>query len=780
MPKKNKFDFIKQNKGLCILLLCQLLVLAMACGNYLLNRGKAFSHTYTQDNFNLVAGEQNENGGITIEDRHGHSGSFLNFTEALDKGVYVVSVNYHTNSEDNMLSASTSEVSDLDFRTAPVALDPTLHTAYITVDLARDTDVVNVEVSFCGEGYLVIDQISISETSNYYKRNLVHAFCLCVLFACGYAFYRADKTKRSTMLGVTTIFVLSCYPLMTDYMQVGHDLPFHLLRIEGIYTGLLQGTFPVKIHPVWAKDYGYAVGVFYGDAALYFPAFLRLFGFSIQAAYKAFVILTNLATVLISYFCFRKMFKNNNAGLVGCALYTFSLYRLSDVYTRAAVGEYTALTFLPLVLCGFYLIFTETNQKNWLKNAALVALGLTGVIQSHVLSCVMIVLFVIVLCLILIKKVIQPHTFLALVFGAALTILMNIGFLVPFLSFYDDSVYINSPDWGVQTAYSIQNQGMFPVQLLGLMHRTDGGSWATLAGTNNEASYSLGLALTLCVVLFLYITLCCRNKEEKDPLFKPALLCCGMGLLALYMSSCYFPWDTLAGLGTTAQNLISTLQFPWRFLALATVLLVFPACYAIINAEKYFTSTKTSVILGTLASLFIVSSGWYFYQFSFLGGPYRVYDTYELDSMTMYSYEYLPAGTDPDQITAGALNHSDTIVITDYQKNGTTITCNVTTTNEGYIEFPLNYYKYYECRDLTSSANLPVEAGYNCMVKVTIPEGYNGRIKLEFAEPLFWRICEAISFLSVLGATVILLPVQIKIPKQRKHPNAQAEQKVSA
>lgn len=760
--KENR-RFFMQKKSLIIVLICQFLILAIACGSYLLNRGKAFYQVYSPQDFTLSAGEYRETDGIVIEDNHGHTGSFLSFTEALDKGIYLIRINYTTNSAGNTISASCSEISDLDIRTAPAKLEPGVSTAYITLDLRRDAREVLVDVSFNGEGYLTVSEISIHETSNVYKQNLFRAFCLCILLALLYGFYLADKEKRGTMLGLTVIWLFSCYPLQSIYMNGGHDLAFHLLRIEGIYHGLMQGTFPVKIHPMWAKDYGYAVGVFYGDAALYIPAFLRLIGFSVQSAYTYFTAFMNLATVLISYFCLKGIFSNKKAGIVGSALYTFSLYRLADVYTRASVGEYTALTFLPLVLYGFYLIFTETDaKKHWFKNAAIVSLGLTGVIQSHTLSCIMIVVFVALLCLILIKKVIRPHTFLMLAAGAGFTLLMNLGFLIPFLDFYDESIYINSPEWGTQTVYSIQNLGMYPTQLFGLMHPVVGGNWITSVGVSNETAYSLGLVITLCIVLFLYIALCCRSKEENDPLFKPSLLCCALGMLALFMSTCYFPWDTLATLGSLPETLISSLQFPWRFLTVATPLLIVPSCYAILRVEKYLSATKTTVILGTLASLFIVSSGWYFYSFVFCGTPYNVYDTYELNSMTMYSNEYLPTGTNPEEITAGLVNSSEGVAYDSYTKDGTHITCNVSTQTESSIEFPLNYYKYYQCRDVNTGQKFTVEPGYNNMVKVNFPAGYNGSVEVSFQEPVLWRICEVISFLTIFVVLILIVYFPLK------------------
>ena len=152
----------------------------------------------------------------------------------------------------------------------------------------------------------------------------------------------------------------------------------------------------MKLHPLWANGHGYAVGIFYGDAFLYFPAFLRLLGFSIQSAYKMFVALINLGTILCSYYAFRKMFSSKKSGLIGCIAYTLAPYRLMDLYTRASVGEYTAMMVLPLILCGFYMIFHYSKEKFWWKASLLTAFGLTGLIQSHVLSGLM-VGFVIIL-----------------------------------------------------------------------------------------------------------------------------------------------------------------------------------------------------------------------------------------------------------------------------------------------------------------------------------------------------------------------------------------------
>lgn len=97
-----------------------------------------------------------------------------------------------------------------------------------------------------------------------------------------------------------------------------------------------------------------------------------LLGFSVDGFYRLFVALVNLATAVMGYVCFRKVFGNSVLGVLACALYTLSPYRLHLVYLRSGVGAYLVWMFLPLVLMGF------VGLKQKLSNSLLLILGLLG------------------------------------------------------------------------------------------------------------------------------------------------------------------------------------------------------------------------------------------------------------------------------------------------------------------------------------------------------------------------------------------------------------------
>jgi hypothetical protein len=158
------------------------------------------------------------------------------------------------------------------------------------------------------------------------------------------------RTKGIILIGLAVILLLLEVPMSLDYVTYGHDITFHCYRIRSIAEGLSEGVFPVKVQPGWMNGYGYCAGVMYGDMFLYFPAAMYAIGFPMHFCYKMYVFLVNLATVILSYLSFRKISGDKYIGLMGSAVYSLSLYRLCDLYSRAAVGEYTAMVFTPVIV----------------------------------------------------------------------------------------------------------------------------------------------------------------------------------------------------------------------------------------------------------------------------------------------------------------------------------------------------------------------------------------------------------------------------------------------
>lgn len=256
---------------------------------------------------------------------------------------------------------------------------------------------------------------------------------------------RGRKNRRD-MAVVLCAAAFACMPLLWRGVYDGHDLFFHLNRIEGIANGLRNGQFPVRIHSSTLLGYGYAAPEFYPELFLYFPALLRNLGVSLCACVRVFEACIHLATAVSCYLCVRGMMNSRRVAVGASVLYTLCIYRLVNVYTRATLGESLAMVFFPVVMLGLYEVLRRDERK-W----PLLALGMTGVCMSHLLSTMFCVLFCAIAALASAGKLLaRKRRILAVLAAAGVTALCALWFFVPMMQYTADgistSVVLNSSE----------------------------------------------------------------------------------------------------------------------------------------------------------------------------------------------------------------------------------------------------------------------------------------------------------------------------------------------
>ena len=125
----------------------------------------------------------------------------------------------------------------------------------------------------------------------------------CVTFSKG----RRLTAKSKGIILILLIFdFIACLPLFMDYLPAGHDLVFHLYRIEGIAEGIRQGQGIVRLQSSQLNGFGYPVSIMYGDIFLYPVAFLRLLGLSVISCYRVYVFVINSITMILAYVVAKK------------------------------------------------------------------------------------------------------------------------------------------------------------------------------------------------------------------------------------------------------------------------------------------------------------------------------------------------------------------------------------------------------------------------------------------------------------------------------------------
>ena len=583
-------------------------------------------------------------------------------------------------------------------------------------------------------------------------------FILFDVFASFFVFAsKENRPDKAGIIAVASAAILSSLPLIVPDLAQGHDLMFHLTRIEGIKTGLATGISPVKMESLWLGGYGYASEIYYGDLFLYFPAILRLAGFTLTEAFKFYLLFINLATAAVSYLSFRKIFKSSFAPAVSTIAYSLASFRLVDVYVRSTAGEIAALIFLPVVAAGFISIIEKDPTKK-LRNMAydglLLAAGMSGLIITHIITTEMVLIVLVILSLILIPKMIKriPTVIVAVIE----TFLISCSFVIPFLD-YSSKVTTRISVWMMtdsdrliqKTGASIPSYFAFTSPFFG-----------SGTGDGSQMRLTPGLILLLALLGAVFAMIFRLAKKRMVISFIASVI-------LLFMASNIFPWDFLEKNLFFGKALVS-IQFPWRLLGLAILFLTLIAGDLVLILEKDKSRAKTSwiVFIAVIAAQAALSG---MTLYAYLNEGYfdvQYLDTASLNSSYLGDNEYLPTGFDPANIDHEAKGGNGVEIQKSnytYDISPIAYTACVANTSSGssFIDLPLINYPYYAAYSETGDP-LEITSGDNGLIRVTVPAGYSGYIFLKFESPVLWKIADCVSVISVLDCAGFVLCVRKK------------------
>ena len=685
----------------------------------------------------------------------------------LNKGIFNVSVKYQTNNAETDFCKTWAVTDSNNYQAllcdhVPLYRNDTEVQYHIYLNQNNQNIIIKCILLDNSPNYIKIDEINITSSNFLFTISLILKCifylivfdCIILLYFNHSLFQKTQKQDRIVIFGLISTVILASYPVFSDYLINGHDLTFHLMRIEGLKNGLMSLTFPVRIQPNWLENHGYPVSIFYGDILLYFPAVLRIIGISIQDAYRFFVIIVHIATALTAYFCFHKMTHNKYIGLCGSILYTLNPYLLSDVYIRSSVGEYTAIIFLPLILYGLWKIYTEDeNSPSYKHNWIIPAIGFSGIIETHIISTELVGLTTILACLLLFKYTFRKKTFFVLCKTVFFTLLLNAWFLIPFFSMFGSEMNVHVRD----SLLRIQERGAFPFQPFSTEYGVSGLSNIAANGAVNEFPLSIGFSLTAVLLMF-----CCYSFIKRKIIGgvhgKIALV---LTCFTLFCSTTLFPYDMLASHSRILERVFSSIQFPWRFLEISILFITWMVCIILLciiqDYPKHWKKLTAGIIL--LLCIFTGSQ-----SLDLMGQimnelpTYRIYDNEPLLTPSIGAGEYLIADTDTTQLFTEPSSDGN-MEIENYSQayNNVTLTVRNLSAKENYVDAPLLYYKGYIAYDESSKEKFTIGFGDNNRLRVYLPGEYNGTLNITYQEPLFWRLSELISICSILFVIFLLI-----------------------
>ncbi len=574
---------------------------------------------------------------------------------------------------------------------------------------------------------------------------------MTVLLALSWDDSRRGRERRFDAAVIVGAAVFASMPLLWQGIYGGHDLHFHLNRIEGIAAGLRAGQFPVRIHASTLLGYGYAAPQFYPEWFLYIPAVMRNLGVSLAMAVRLCEMSINLLTALSAYACGRRLFAERKIALGASVLYTLCMYRLVNLYVRATIGESLAMVFFPLLLAALLDVLTG-DERRW----PMMALAMTGIFMSHLLS----TLFAALLCalgaVLCVKNLLrEPRRILAILKAAAVTALCSAAFLVPMLSYTLGS--------GINTSVALD--AWQHVMKLGAYLVGFPGDHAGIPDSAKDFAYTVGVVPGYAVMIGCALLLVRRYVQGRDALQAEEAVCdkkmfalLAVGALLLLAATEVFPWDFACNLPRPFSTFFKQIQYPWRLVGVAAPMLCIAAAWGYLREERWRTP-----MLFVLTLLCVITGGYTMQSFVQQDAPLLFAESF--CDTRIGQHEYLYPNTEKATLEPGAIvaGKTDNYAVSNYSKRGTNLSFTIDLP-EGcaYLDVPLLYYPGYRAQ--VNGQDVRVVLGESNVIRLyDMGKSEDIAVRIWYEEPMAWRIA-----LYVSGIGAALLAAAIWQMKRRR------------
>lgn len=435
------------------------------------------------------------------------------------------------------------------------------------------------------------------------------------------------KSFKSFVMKYYPIFVFVCLSILFVLFAVkskvifeSDDYHYHIHRLQALIINIKAHHLYPYLYTGGVRNIPYLEGVFYPQVTMIPVAVLcLLLGSLVNGVYIGFAIYTFIG-LCIFYFVARRLDRSKIESIFITTVYAFCAYRSTDLFARFDIGEFVALTFIPLALYGLYAICLG-NEHDWPS----LGLGLSLVMLSHILSTLLCVLTLLVMLLtfIFVKKHNNIKWILInLIRSVVLFICSSAIFLFPFI------------EQELANSYSqpgVRNIMGSAASLDSLAGAALSNSLKMMQSNNQHVTYSIGIIMLFAILWGLI------KFSNLDLITKYCLL---FGSVTFLMASNIFVWKI------AMQTPLQVIQYSFRILSISSCFLAIVAgkmLYNFINIPiRARIVGRASTIIVTMLLILIpwLAS---FYNYTASCNPSHNYRDNQYISMdNWYFGEYIP------------------------------------------------------------------------------------------------------------------------------------------
>jgi hypothetical protein len=530
--------------------------------------------------------------------------------------------------------------------------------------------------------------------------------------------------KNKYILLLLIIVVISLVPLTFGSIKYDGDFNYHLTRIESLYQGIIKGQIPLKIHDIFFNGYGYPVGVFYPNFLLTLPAVLRMLNIPLITSYNISIVVYSFITAFAMYYSFYFISKSKQQSFIAAAFYTLAAYRSTCLFYRGAYAEGLAFIFIPIIIAGIYDLIKNDKTKWYI-----LTIGFTGLLLTHLITMIIMVIVSALVILINYKKTFKITKIKSFIISTITSIGLSAYFIIPFISYYFNQ------DWHFNYPWATINQ--FKSNFLNSL------TYLQLqepAGLFESPGFGISYIIILILVFIGY------KKYKKDKF-----------VLTLTFITLFLWLFTIdISLLDPIRDLLKFVQFPFRVNGLIS------ACISML-AGIVITQLKNKKYLVIVLILLLTNS---FYQIA------RIYPAVEntdkvIENLGYYpdnNYnEFLPSTTLVNDIyNRGQIIEVSNELNYDYTRDGSDFIINFRNNYEKgtTLELPLIHYPGYTAL-LTSDTYQGLIAVYpnveTSYVMINLDNHQQGSINFYYEPPRVEKIADLISIFTILMIVLFII-----------------------